>query len=237
MRLSIILILCGFLSYASQAQFGKLKKSINKAIRGGGGLSTEEVAKGLKEALVKGTGKGTDQASKQDGYFKNSLIKILFPPDARKVETKLRQVGMGKQVDRFILSINRAAEKAAKEAKPIFVSAIKSMTIQDAWGILKGEDDAATQYLDRTTSKQLFTKFNPIIKRSLNEVNATKYYKELITSYNKIPLVDKRNPNLDEHVTDKSIDGLFTLIAKEEANIRKNPGARTTDLLKKVFSQ
>ena len=169
--------------------------------------------------------------------LKNPLIKILFPPDAQKVEKKLRQVGMGKEVDRFIVSMNRAAEKAAKEAKPIFVTAIKSMTIKDAWGILKGEDDAATQYLDRTTSTQLFTKFNPIIKKSLDEVSATKYYKELISAYNKIPLVEKKDPDLDDHVTDKSIDGLFTLIAQEEANIRKNPGARTTDLLKKVFNQ
>lgn len=237
MRFLMISALFVFLSFSSDAQLGKLKKSINKAIGGGDKLSTEEVAKGLKEALVKGTGKGTDKASKQDGFLKNPLIKILFPPDARKVEKKLRQIGMGRQVDRFIVSMNRAAELAAKEAKPIFVSAIKSMTIKDAWGILKGEDDAATQYLDRTTSNQLFGKFNPIIKRSLDEVNATKYYKELISAYNKVPMVEKKNPDLDKHVTDKSIDGLFGLIAIEESNIRKNPGARTTDLLKKVFSQ
>jgi len=237
MKFSVVLLSFFLLAFTSEAQLGKLKKSLDKAIGGNGKLSTEEVAKGLKEALVKGTGKGTDKASKQDGYFKNSLIKILFPPDARKVETKLRQVGMGKQVDRFILSLNRAAEKAAKEAKPIFITAIKSMTIKDAWGILKGEDDAATQYLDRTTSNQLFAKFNPIIKRSLDEVNATKYYTELITAYNKIPMVEKKNPDLDKYATDKSIDGLFSLIAQEEANIRKNPGARTSDLLKKVFSQ
>ena len=237
MSVRVIFLLLLVTSYTSYGQFDKLKKSVGNVLGGGDKLSTEEVAKGLKEALVKGTGKGTDQASKQDGFFKNSLIKILFPPDAKKVETKLRQIGMGKEVDRFILSMNRAAEKAAKEAKPIFVSAIKSMTIKDAWGILKGEDDAATQYLDRTTSNQLYTKFNPVIKRSLNEVNATKYYKDLISAYNKIPFVDKKNPDLDDHVTNKSIDGLFSLIAIEEANIRNNPGARTTDLLKKVFSQ
>ncbi len=236
MRLLIATVICTCLTLSSEAQLGKLKKSINKAI-GGDKLSTEEVAKGLKEALVKGTGKGTNQASKQDGFLKNPMIKILFPPDAEMVESKLRQIGMGRQVDRFIVSMNRAAELAAKEAKPIFVSAIKSMTIQDAWGILKGEDDAATRYLDRTTSNQLFAKFNPIIKKSLDKVNATKYYKELIAAYNKVPMVEKKDPDLDKHVTDRSIDGLFSLIAVEEANIRKNPGARTTDLLKKVFSQ
>ena len=236
MRTLLVSFVFLVLSFGAHAQFDKLKKSVNKAL-GNDKLTTEEVAKGLKEALVKGTGKGTDKASKQDGYFKNPVIKILFPPDAQKVEKKLRAIGMSKEVDRFILSLNRAAEKAAKEAKPIFVSAIKSMTIKDAWGILKGEDDAATQYLDRTTSKQLFNKFNPIIKRSLDEVNATKYYGDLISAYNKIPLVEKKDPDLDRYATNKSIDGLFTLIAQEEKNIRNNPGARTTDLLKKVFSQ
>ncbi|MEQ9426289.1 MAG: DUF4197 domain-containing protein [Cyclobacteriaceae bacterium] len=221
------------ISFTSSAQLGKLKKAINKV--SGGELSTEEVASGLKEALEKGTSKGTDKASKSDGYFKNPAIKILFPPDAQEVEKKLRAIGMNKQVDRFILSLNRAAEKAAKEAKPIFITAIKSMTIEDAWGILKGENDAATQYLNRTTSQQLFTKFNPIIKNALDAVDATKYYGDLIEAYNKIPFVDKKDPDLDQYATDKSIDGLFTLIAQEEANIRNNPGARTSDLLKKVF--
>jgi hypothetical protein len=133
------------------------------------------------------------------------------------------------------MTLNRGAEDAAKEAKPIFISAIKSMTIDDAWGILKGEQDAATQYLKRTTSAQLKEKFKPVIQNSLSKVNATKYYSDLVTRYNKIPMVEKVNPNLDEYATDKAIDGLFLMIAKEEKNIREDPVARTTDLLKKVF--
>jgi enolase len=133
------------------------------------------------------------------------------------------------------MTLNRGAEDAAKEAKPIFISAIKSMTIQDAWAILKGEDNAATEYLRKTTSSQLKEKFKPVIQSSLNKVNATKYYGELVTRYNKIPLVEKVNPNLDDYATDKAIDGLFVMIAKEEKNIRQDPVARTTELLKKVF--
>lgn len=223
-----------FLSTAAFAQID-LKKIKNKVI--GSKPSTEEVASGLKEALTKGTSKGTDEVSKTDGYFKNPEIKIPFPPEVQQVETTLRKMGMNKQVDEFVLSLNRAAEDAAKEAKPIFVDAIKKMTIQDAWSILKGEDDAATKYLDKTTSPQLKEKFKPIIKASLDKVNATKYYKDLITVYNKVPLVKKVNPELDTYATDKATDGLFVMIAKEEKNIRQNPGARTTDLLKKVFSQ
>jgi len=233
MRTLISILILSCFSLSSNAQLGKLKKAVGKVT--GGELTKDEVASGLKEALEKGTNKGTDQASKTDGYFKNPAIKILFPPDAQKVETKLRQVGMGDDVDKFILSLNRAAELAAEEAKPIFISAIKSMTIQGAFGILKGETDAATQYLNRTTSDQLYSKFKPIIKKALDAVDATKYYDDLISAYNKIPLVDKKNPDLDDYATNEGIDGLFTLIAVEEANIRNNPGARTTDLLKKVF--
>jgi hypothetical protein len=173
--------------------------------------------------------------SQVDGYFKNPEIKIPFPPDVKRVEDKLRQVGMGSEVDKFIMTLNRGAEEAAKEAKPIFITAIKSMTIEDAWGILKGQDDAATQYLKRTTSAQLKEKFKPVIKNSLSKVNATKYYSDIVTRYNQIPLVQKVNPELDDYATDKAIEGLFIMIAKEEKNIRQNPVARTSELLKRVF--
>jgi hypothetical protein len=133
------------------------------------------------------------------------------------------------------MTLNRGAEDAAKEAKPIFITAIKSMTIQDAWGILKGQPDAATQYLKRTTSAQLKEKFQPVIQNSLKKVNATRYYGDIVNTYNKIPLVEDVNPNLDDYATDKAIEGLFTMIAKEERNIRQDPLARTTELLKKVF--
>ena len=198
-------------------------------------LTTVEVGDGLKEALINGISKGADQVSLTDGYFKNLEIKIPFPPEVQKVEKTLRDIGLGSEVDKFVMTLNRGAEDAAKEAKPIFVSAIRSMTIQDAWAILKGEDNAATEYLRRTTSSQLKDAFKPVIQNSLNKVNATKYYGDLVTRYNKIPLVEKVNPNLDDYATDKAIEGLFVMIAKEEKNIRKDPVARTTELLKRVF--
>ncbi|MDH5248353.1 MAG: DUF4197 domain-containing protein [Cyclobacteriaceae bacterium] len=216
----------------SQINLNNLKKTLS-----GESLSTEEIGEGLKEALTNGVSKGSDLVSQLDGYYKNPEIKIPFPPEVKQVETRLRQIGMGGEVDKFIESLNRGAEDAAKEAKPIFVSAIKQMTIQDAWGILKGEQDAATQYLERTTSPLLTDKFKPVIQNSLNKVNATKYYSDLVNTYNKIPFVQTVNPNLDDYATEKAIQGLFVMIAKEEKNIRNNPGARTTDLLKKVFSQ
>lgn len=198
--------------------------------------TTSEVAEGLKEALLKGVSVGADKISVADGYFKNPEIKIPFPPDVKKVEDRLRQLGLGKEVDRFVETLNHGAEDAAKEAKPIFISAIQQMTIEDAWSILKGQQDAATQYLRRTTSDQLKGRFKPVIKNSLSKVNATKYYGDLVNTYNKIPLVDKVNPNLDDYATDLAIQGLFTMIAKEEKNIRQDPLARTTDILKRVFA-
>lgn len=199
--------------------------------------SAAEVTRGLKEALTQGANKGADQVSKLDGYFKNAEIKIPFPPEVSIVETKMRMLGFGSQVDEFVLSLNRAAEDAAKESVPIFVSAIQKMTIDDAYAVLKGEPDAATQYLKRTTTPQLKDKFKPIVQNSLNKVNATKYYGDLVNNYNKIPFVTKVNPDLNSYATDMAIQGLFVMIAKEEKNIRKDPLARTTDLLKKVFNQ
>ncbi|MBC7921618.1 MAG: DUF4197 domain-containing protein, partial [Ferruginibacter sp.] len=162
--------------------------------------------------------------------------KIPFPPEVQQVERKLRAVGLGSKVDEFVLSLNRAAEDAADEAKPIFLKAITSLTVPDALGILRGEKNAATQYLKRTTSPDLTAAFSPLVKTSLDKVSATRYYADLVNTYNKLPLVKKVNPNLNEYATQKAIDGLFTLVEEEEANIRANPGARTTELLKKVFS-
>lgn len=233
-RLFVLICCLALFTVSANAQFDKLKKAA-KSLSGGSGLSSAEIAEGLKEALTKGISKGSDIVSQTDGYFRNPEIKLPFPPEAKKAEERLRQMGMGAEVDKFILTLNRAAEDAAKEAKPIFVTAIKSMTIQDAAGILRGEQDAATQYLKRTTSPALKDKFKPVIQNSLVKVNATKYYADLITAYNKLPLVQKLNPDLDEYATDKAIEGLFIMIAKEEKNIRSNPGARTSELLKKVF--
>lgn len=200
------------------------------------GLSADEVGRGLKEALSQGVDKGVTQLSKPNGYFGDAAIKILLPPEARKIESKLRSIGQGKLVDDAIASMNAAAEDAAKEASEIFLNAIKAMTIEDAFNILRGDDNAATVYLDRVTRSDISNRFLPIIKVSLEKVGATKHWKTMITAHNKIPFVKKINPNLEEHVTEKAIDGLFVQVAKEEKQIRDNPGARTTDLLKKVFS-
>lgn len=222
------------LGSCTTAQINQAIGDVNQAF-GQGSLTSSEVAEGLKEALIKGVSWGADLVSQTDGYFKNPEIKIPFPPDVQKVEDRLRQIGLGGEVDKFILTLNRGAEDAAREAKPIFVDAIKSMTIEDAWGILRGEDDAATQYLRRTTGTRLEEKFKPVIKASLDKVNATRYYSDIVTTYNRIPLVEKVNPNLDDYATEKAIDGLFVMIAKEEKRIREDPVARTTELLKKVF--
>ena len=199
------------------------------------GLTNTEAAGGLKEALIQGISKGADQASKTDGFNLNSLIRIPFPPDAQRVATTLRSIGLGSQVDKFELSLNRGAEDAAKSAKPIFLSAIKSLTFSDVWGILTGSKDAATQYLKRTTTAQLTTAFMPIMQQSLDKVDATRYYSALTTRYNQLSLVRPVQTDLNQYATGKAVDGPFTLIAQQEADIRENPVARTTALLKRVF--
>lgn len=232
-----VVLLSFILGACTTAQINQTLGEVNKALGTPTNTTptTEEVGGGLKEALINGISKGSDLVSITDGYFKNPEIKIPFPPDVKKVEDKLRQLGFGNKVDDFVMTLNRGAEEAAKEAKPIFISAIKQMTIQDAWALLKGEPDAATQYLKRTTTPQLREKFSPVVQVALDKVSATKYYGDVINTYNKIPFVEKVNPDLNAYATDKAIEGLFVMVAKEEKNIRENPVARTTDLLKKVF--
>lgn len=200
-----------------------------------GSLTEADAVSGIREALIKGAETGVAIVSKQDGYFANPQIKIPFPPEAKTVETKLRGLGLGSQVDEVVLSLNRAAEDAAKEAVPIFVAAIKGMTVNDALQIVKGADDAATRYLQRTTSPELKAKFRPVIQASLDRVNATRLWSDVINTYNQIPFVSKLNPDLADYVTDRAIEGLFVMVAREEKQIRKDPVARTTDILKKVF--
>lgn len=198
-------------------------------------LTNAEVIKGLREALTIGTNNSASLASKVDGYYGNSKIRIPFPQEAIKVKNTLNDLGMQAQVKKFEETINRAAEEAAKEAAPVFIEAIKAMSIGDGFKILKGADNAATKYLEDKTAAQLKEKFKPIVKNAINKVEVTKYWNPLITTYNKIPTVQKMNPDLDEYITLKAMQGLFTLIADEELKIRKDPVARVTDLLKKVF--
>jgi hypothetical protein len=198
-------------------------------------LTNGEVISGLREALTVGTNNSTSLTSKLDGYYKNPEIFIPFPPEVIKVKEKVEALGMKKQVDEFVMTLNRAAETAAKEAGPIFINAITSMSIADGFAILKGNDNAATQYLKDKTTGQLKVKFNPVVKNAINKVEVTKYWNPVITTYNKIPFIKKENPNLEDYITTKAMDGLFLMIEKEEKKIRKDPLARITDLLKKVF--
>ena len=236
-HITLAVLAFSMLSITSNAQiWDKVKKNAPKSLTPkSGGLSQEEIGKGLKEALNKGVEKGVNQLSKPDGYFKDAEIKIPMPEQAQNVEDKLRKMGQGEKVDEAILSMNRAAEDAAILAKKLFVEAIKNMTITDAMAILKGEKNAATEYLKKSTSAALTEKFQPIIKVSLDKVGATKHWETVFSTYNKIPFVDKVNPDLEEYVTEKAINGLFIQVAKEELQIRDNPSARVTDLLKKVF--
>lgn len=224
---------------ASACTVADVQRTVDGVLAGTAGapLTREEVASGLKQALEVGIKNGAGQAAQTDGYYGNSLIRIPFPEDVERVENTLRQVGLGKEVDKFVLTLNRGAEDAAKSAVPIFMSAIRQLTIADAWAILRGDKDAATQYLRRTTSDQLYAAFSPIMVQSLEKTNATRYYTDIITQYNKIPLTQKANPDLKDYATKKAIDGLFMLVAQEEANIRENPFARTTELLRRVFTK
>lgn len=239
MRKILFLFIISTISIQVNAQFVKdLKKAANKVVKETNtpNLTEEEVGKALKEALSIGIEKGVDQLSKPDGYFKDPEIKIPMPDEAKSVEDKLRALGQGKAVDDAIESINRAAEDAANGAKDIFVNAIKELTLKDVMNILNGNNDAATRFLEDHTRMVLVEKFKPVIKVSLDKVGATKYWNVVFTTYNKLPFVKKVNPDLVEYATNKAIDGLFVQIAKEELEIRKNPAARITDLLKKVFS-
>jgi hypothetical protein len=200
------------------------------------GITEDEAARGIKEALVQGVTTAVLNLNKTDGFFGSQIYKVLLPPDAVRIENTLRKAGMGAQVDKAILAINRGAEDAVAFAKPIFVDAIKEMTLNDALNILKGNKDGATQYFRQKTTDKLIAAFTPSVKGSLEKVSATKYYGDIVNTYNGFPTTFKKvNPDLTSFVVGKTVDALFDQVAKEEANIRANPMARTTDLLKKVF--
>lgn len=228
-----VVIFISILSFGSKAQLLEDAQKLLGPAKGS--LTEKDAAEGIKDALVKGTSESVKVVSKLNGYFSNPEIKIPFPENARDIESKLRAIGLGSKVDEVVLSINRAAEDAAKQAEPIFVSAIKNMGISEAIQIVKGSDDAATRYLAKTTTPELKAKFTPVIKASLDRVDATRLWADAVNTYNQIPFISKKNPDLTGYVTDKAISGLFVMIAKEELKIRKDPVARTTELLKKVF--
>lgn len=243
-RLLVSVLMCTtMLSFESCAQsFGDILNRGKKVLEentgsgGSGSLSNSEIVAGLKQALEIGSKNAGNQLHTVNGYFGNQIIKILMPPEAKKVENTLRSIGMGSEVDKAILAMNRAAEDAAQKAVPIFVNAIKTMSIQDGVSILRGGNGAATNYLKQRTTQQLTNAFRPVIDKSLTKVDATKYWSQVFTIYNKLPTTrQKINPDLTGYVTEKALAGLFVTVAEEENKIRQNPTARVTDLLRKVF--
>ncbi len=228
--LSFVSIGCKELSQVAT----EVQKQVNTPAAG---LSLAEITSGLKQALEIGTGNAVTTLNKSGGYLNNSLVKIPFPPDAQRAADKLRELGMGKMVDDFVISLNTAAEQAALEAKPIFVNAVKEMTFDDAKNILNGPDNAATEYFKGKTSQNLSAAFAPKIKTSLDNVKVTKYWNDITSTYNKIPFVQKVETDLTKYATDKALAGLFLTLQGEEKKIRKDPAARVTDLLKKVFAK
>jgi hypothetical protein len=239
---SLLLVSGGLVAQtdAAKKDNGFLKKAggiINKAKGGSTSLSNDEIIAGLKEALSVGANNSAQKLSSLDGFFANAAIKVLMPDEAKKVESTLRAAGLGSMVDKAILSMNRAAEEASKSAAPIFIDAIKGMNVQDGLSILKGSDSAATVFLKGKTSAALTTAFKPVIDEALKKTEATKYWKDVFETYNKLPTTFKKvNTDLSGYVTEKALTGLFYQVALEEQKIRKDPAARVTDILKKVFS-
>jgi Protein of unknown function (DUF4197) len=215
-------------------QVSKGLETINTA-SGGTALTNADIVKGLKEALSQGTNKSSSAASAVDGFNKNAKIRIPFPPEVQKVKDWAVKFGLQGQVDKFEETLNRAAEEAAKEAAPIFLNAITSMTLGDGLTILRGADTAATHYLREKCTASLNTTFKPKVHTATEKVQLTKYWNPITTAYNKVPGHTPVNPDLDQYVTNRAIDGLFKLIGDEETQIRINPAARATDMMKKVF--
>jgi Protein of unknown function (DUF4197) len=225
-----------FLLLTSTAAFSQITIKNPFSKKSASGVSENEAGQGIKEALTQGVTNAVLNLNKTDGFFGSDVYKMFLPPDAKKIETTLRKIGMGAEVDKAILAINRGAEDAVAFAKAIFVDAIKEMTLTDALNIVRGNKDAATQYFKQKTFQKLITAFTPSIKSSLDKVEATKYYTDIVVTYNKLPTTfNKVNPDLPSYVVGKAVDALFDQVAKEEANIRANPAARATDILKKVF--
>ena len=224
-------------AFSGCAQFGQIFKKATE-IAGADtskNLTKEEVISGLKEALTVGTRSASAKAGRTDGFYSNPRLFIPWPAEAQKMKERLLLLGFESQIKEFEMSLNRAAEEAAKEAAPVFVDAITKMTVTDGFAILRGSDTAATAYLRKTTYEPLHGKFMPVVKEAISKVDVTRYWNPLVTAYNRLPGVTKQNPDLDDYVTRKAINGLMLLIADEEQKIRRDPAARVTEILKKVF--
>ena len=238
----ILILIAPIWISCSEQSMRRTLDTVNRSLEGGssGQLSTSEVAAGLREALVVGTGNAVDFSGVTDGFYKNPLLYIPFPPEAENVKNVALDLGLKRPVEDFERTLNRAAEVAVQKAKPIFVEAITEMTIQDAFGILNGGDHAATDYLRRKTSTQLAMAFRPEVDKAIDQVELTKYWNPLASAYNTATRFtggEEINPDLTGYVTDQAMDGLFLLIGQEEEKIREDPAARVTELLRKVFGQ
>lgn len=232
-----ILFLFLFFPFIGFAQFNDIIKKASDKI----GITTKsttslDIAAGLKEALTKGVTEQVSKLTKVDGFYKNEAVKILMPEELARVDRTLRKMGMGSLADDGIRALNRAAEDAVKEATPIFVSAIKSITINDAKSILMGADNAATSYLQTSSTNALYAKFSPVVQESIGKVGADVIWASIIKKYNTLPLVAKINPDINNYVTNKALEGVFKMITVEEKNIRGNLNSRTTETLKKIFA-
>ncbi|WP_242121623.1 DUF4197 domain-containing protein [Aestuariivivens sediminicola] len=223
-----------FLIVFSLSSCAELQQVVNQLPQGG--VSQTEIAAGLRQALDFGIDKQVTKLTQPDGFYKNELVKIVLPEELQKVDQTLRDIGLSKLADEGLKLLNRAAEDAVKEATPIFVDAVKGITFADAKTILLGTDDAATQYLSSKTASALYAKFHPVIKKSFSKVGADTIWTNLITKYNAIPLTANVNPDLTDYVTKEALEGVYTMIAVEEKDIRNKLTSRTTDLLKKVFA-
>ena len=229
----IVLLVSSFFCLSSCADLQSIMNSTQQS----GALSSVDISNGLKQALELGIAQGVDLVSQKDGYYGNSLAKILFPEPLQKVDNTLRSIGLGSLADEGVKLLNRAAEDAVTEAKPIFINAVKNLSFSDATAILTGGKNAATDYLKNTTTQSLIQAFSPKIQASLGKVGADQVWSSIIDKYNAVPLVTKVNPDLTSYVTEKAIDGLFLQIAQKEEDIRTNIGSRTTPLLQKVFAK
>ncbi|MFV8375381.1 DUF4197 domain-containing protein [Flavobacterium sp. LB1P62] len=233
-KIALLLLLVPIVGIAQFKDF--IKKAADKASTITKTNTSIDIAAGLKEALNKGVSEQVSKLTAVDGFYKNETVKILMPEELARVDKMLRKMGMATLADDGIKALNRAAEDAVKEATPIFVSAIKNITITDAKSILLGNDNAATTYLQSSTTIPLYAKFSPVVQKSINKVGADVIWNSIIKKYNTIPLVSKVNPDITDYITNKALDGVFKMITVEEKNIRTNLNARTSDILKKVFA-
>lgn len=233
----VCVLVPGSIARESGAQAPDILGAILDTARGGSGLNNDTIIKGLTEALTVGTGNAVSTVSLKDGYLGNESIRIPLPENIRNIESIVRMTGYGDDLDAFVVSMNRAAESAAPQAKALFINAIRNMTFSDARRILEGRENEATLYFRDKTEDKLMDVFQPLVRSSLNEVGVTKQYQELESVVRTLPVKNAGDFSLEQYVTQKALDGLFTMIAREEKKIRENPEARVSDILKTVFGR